>query len=245
MTQRVQLAYPVAKVGNRYVDSLKVSASIAIPWRTIQLDSETIKGNFKAFSGYRKPGIWEVFMGEPENPRARSSGHGQPTAHGLKQLRQRVKNQFFQDTDLETVLNWIAGQVGLTVQLKVQGDTRRHYAVNTDDAWGAVRAALMSWRRLDYVAIELDDYSLYIGPEAQSPHATAPIQAVLEYARNVYSLEASRNGARIVTPAMPWLRVGHRVELRHPVMSGVARITSAVLEVNRYDTITTAEVLKA
>lgn len=243
MSQRVQLAYPVAKVGNRYVDSLKVSASLDIPWRTIQLDSETVRGNFKAFAGYRKPGIWEVFMGEPENPRARSSGHGQLTAHGLKQLRQRVNPQFLRDADLQTVLKWIAGQVGLTLQLKAQGDERRHYGVNKGDAWGAMKQALMSWR-VAYVATELDDHSLYIGPEAQSPHATAPTQAVLEYAQNIYSLEASRNGARIVTPAMPWLRVGHRVELRHPTMSGLARITSAVLEVNRHDTITTAEVLR-
>ena len=245
MSERIQLAYPVAKINDKFVDSLKVYASLEVPWRTIWLDSETVGGEFKAYAGYRKPGVWEVFKGEPSNPRARSSGHGQLTGHGLKPLRKVIGPQFFQDADLQTVLKWIGGQVGLPLNLRVQGGVRRHYCLNKESAWDAIEQALRSWRRTDYVGIELDDYSFYIGPEKDSPHATAPTQAVLQHARNIYSLEASRNGARIVAPALPWLRVGHRVELRHPLLSGLVRIADTTLEVNRHDTTTTLKVLRA
>ncbi len=236
------LAYPVAQLGTDPTDSLQVSASLAVPWRTLNAEGRAVRGEVVAYAGYHDPGIWEVFKGEPDTPRAEWTDEGKVTARGLPALRKQVGPMFFQDADLQTVLNWIGSQVSQPLQLTVQGATRRHYSVTAGSAWSVVKAALLSWRRLDYVAIELDDYSLYIGPEAQSPHATAPTQATLEHMVNIYEFKAGKAGAYIVCPAYPWLRVGHRVTLTHPVVSGTARITEVVLEMNRRDTESRLEV---
>ena len=195
-----------------------------------------------AYAGYHDPGVWEVFKGKPDTPRAEWTDQGTVTARGLPALREKVRPQFFADADLETILKWIGAQVSQPLQLTVQGETRRHYAVNEGSAWSQIKAALLSWRRLEYVSVELDDYSLYIGLEEQSPFATAPIQATLEHLKNIYSLKASAKGARVVVPAYPWLRVGHRVRVTHPVVSGTARITEVVTTINKRDTISVCEV---
>lgn len=237
------LAYPVARLGNEPTDSLQVSASLAVPWRTLTADAPAVRGEVTAFAGYHDPGVWEVFKGQLDTSQAVSSGQGEAKARSLPNLRRSVPEQFFQDADLQTVLNWIGSQVFQPLKLTVEGDARRHYAVTAGSAWSAIKAALLSWRRLDYVALELDDYSLYIGPEERSPHATAPTQATLEHLINIYRLKASSKGAQVVFPAYPWLRVGHRVELKHPTVSGVARIAEVVLEMTRRDTLSTAEVI--
>lgn len=237
------LAYPTAYLGNEPTDSLRVSASLAVPWRTLTAAAQTARGEVTAFAGYHDPGVWEVFKGKPDTPRARWNDQGTVTARGLPALRSKVKAQFFQDADLQSVLNWIGSRASQPLNLSVQGDTRRHYAVSEGSAWSAIKAALLSWRRLDYVAVELDDYSLYIGPEAQSPFATAPVQATLEHLKNIYSLKAGANGASVVVPAYPWLRVGHRVRLQHPVVGGTARIMEVVTTIDKRDTITAATVM--
>lgn len=236
------LAYPVALLGTEPTDSLSVSASLAVPWRTLGAEGQAVRGEITAFAGYHDPGIWEVFKGQPDTPRSRWTEYGNVIARGLPALRKPVPAQFFQDSDLQTVLKWIGAQVAQPLRLTVEGDTRRHYSVTAGSAWSAIKAALLSWRRLDYVSIELDDYSLYIGPEDRSPFATAPIQATLEHLVNIYRLEASAKGARIVHPAYPWLRVGHRVTAAHPVLEGTARIAEVALEMNGRDTISTTEV---
>ena len=232
------LAYPTAYLGNEPTDALSVSASLAVPWRTLTAAAQTVRGEITAFAGYHDPGVWEVFKGQPDTPRAEWTEQGTVTARGLPALRERVKAQFFQDSDLQTVLNWIGSQVSQPLKLTVQGEVRRHYAVSEGSAWSAIKAALLSWRRLEYVSLELDDYSLYIGPEEQSPFASAPIQATLEHLKNIYSLKASANGASVVVPAYPWLRLGHRVTLKHPVVNGTARITEVVTTIDKRDTIT-------
>lgn len=237
------LAYPVARLGTEPTDSLQVSASLAVPWRTLTAEGQAVKGEIVAFAGYHDPGVWEVFKGEPDTPRAQWNEQGQLTARGLPALRKKVKPQPFQDADLQTVLNWIGSQVSQPLQLTVEGEARRHYAVNEGSAWSAIKAALLSWRRTDYVSIELDDYSLYIGPEEQSPFATAPTQATFEHAVNIYQFSANKAGARIVSPAFPWLRVGHRVALVHPAMNGQARVTEVTLGITRRDTETETEVI--
>lgn len=237
------LAYPAARLGSEPTSSLQVTASLAVPWRTLQADAKAVRGEVIAYAGYHLPGVWEVFKGEPDTPRARWTEQGRLTARGLPKLRKKVKPQFFQDADLETVLNWIGGQVAQPLKLTVTGGTRRHYSVTEGSAWSAVKAALLSWRRTDYVAVELDDYSLYLGPEAQSPFATAGIQATFEHMANIYEFDAGRTGARIVSPAYPWLRVGHRVRLSHPTLSGTARIVEVLHEISQRDTETKVEVL--
>lgn len=237
------LAYPVALLGTEPTDSLKVSASLAVPWRTLEAEGQAVRGEITAYAGYHDPGVWEVFRGPPDTPRARWNEQGNVTARGLPNLRKPVPASFFQDADLQTVLKWIGVQVAQPLQLEVEGDTRRHYSVTAGSAWSAIKTALLSWRRLEYVSLELDDYSLYIGPEDRSPFATAPIQQTLEHLVNIYRLEASAKGARIVHPAYPWLRVGHRVRVVHPALSGTARIADVVLEVNRRDTISVSQVV--
>ena len=237
------LAYPTAYLGNEPTDALTVSASLAVPWRTLEAASVAVKGEVLAYAGYHDPGVWEVFKGKPDTPRAEWTEQGTVTARGLPALRKPVKPQFFQDATLETVLKWIGAQVSQPLKLTVQGETRRHYAVSEGSAWSAIKAALLSWRRLEYVSVELDDYSLYIGPEEQSPFATAPIQATLEHLQNIYSLKASAKGASVVVPAYPWLRAGHRVRLKHPAVSGTARITEVVTTIDKRDTISAVEVM--
>lgn len=239
---RTQLLYPVAKINDKPVAGLYFRSSLTVPWRTLGANGEAFRGQVTALAGYRSTGVWEIFKGELDTPKAVSSGQGEATARGLPALRKQVKAQFFQGADLQTVLNWIGSQVSQPLRLTVQGPARRHYSVTAGSAWSAIKAALLSWRRLDYVAIELDDYALYIGPEVRSPHATAPVQATLEHQINIYRLKASAKGAQVVIPAYPWLRVGHRVTLAHPVVSGRARIVEAVLEMNRRDTLNTLEV---
>ena len=243
MSAATLLAYPAAYLNGAQTSSLVVSASLAVPWRTLQADAPAVRGEVTAFAGYHDPGVWEVFKGKPDTPRAEWTEQGTVTARGLPALREKVKPQFFADATLETVLKWIGAQVSQPLQLTVQGELRRHYAVSEGSAWSQIKAALLSWRRLEYVSLELEDYSLYIGPEEQSPFATAPIQATLEHLQNIYSLKANAKGASVVVPAYPWLRVGHRVRLKHPAVSGTARITEVVTTIDKRDTITAATVV--
>ena len=238
---RAQLLYPVAKVNDANVASLETTASLSVPWRTLRSSGEAFEGDVKAELGYRSTGIWEVFKGRADAPRATYQGVGELTARSLPELRSSVGPQSFEDPGLKVVLEWIAGQVGMTLQLELDDPIRRHYQLSKTSAWRALQEALASWK-VEYVAIELDDNALYIGPEEASPHATAGTQATLEHLKNIYYLAANVGGAKIICPAYPWLRVGHRVELVHPRMSGQARIVEVWHHADRRATTTTLEV---
>ena len=87
------------------------------------------------------------------------------------------------------------------------------------------REALLAWRA-DAVLLELDGGVLHVGPEDQTPHAQAGAQARLVGGRNLYALSDVGGGHyRLTLPGMAWLRVGHRLDVQHSLLSGAVRIT--------------------
>jgi hypothetical protein len=236
------LAHPVAEVNGEAVAYLSVTAHLSTPWRTLIAEGRAEAGSIGAAAGYLTTSKAEVFAGAVDDARQRALGDGRLVARSLPSLRRTIGPQGFQDAALETILTWIADRTGITLVLGVSGPVRRHYLLPKTSAWQAMQSALQAWR-LEYVAIELDDGRLYIGPEGASPHATLPPQERFTLRENVFELRLRRHGlARIVTPAYPWLRVGHRVEVEHPLMHGTARIIEYTHTYAIKDTTSTLEV---
>lgn len=236
------LAHPVAEVNGEAVAYLSVTAQLSTPWRTLLSEGKAAVGEIRAEAGYLTTGQAEVFAGVVDDARQRAVGDGRLVARSLHPLRQEVGPQGFQDAALDTILHWIANRIGITLALGLGGPVRRHYLLPKTSAWQAMQNVLQAWRNA-YVAIELDDGRLYIGPEELSPHAALPPQETLALRENIFELRLRRHGlARIVTPAYPWLRVGHRVEVEHPLLHGTARIVEYAHTYAIKDTTSTLEV---
>lgn len=225
---------PLARVGGQLLAHLDVTTSLTSPWRTAHLGGPSVTGRVKAFAGYQNEGIWTVFDGAVDTPattvyRPDEGGdrRGLALARGLPEWRRDIGPQSFQDVRLETLIAWLAAKCGGCVQCDVRGAARRSYLMPRGPAHRALKEALTSWRS-DAALVELDDGTLYVGPEARTPFATARDAAVLVYGENILSLTDLGDGRwRLVTPLMPWLRVTHRLRVTHPLLRGRVRVTQA------------------
>ena len=221
------VSYPVAFLGADRLLSAEVSAGWSVPWRTARLDAVALtQERVTVRFGYRGGLIVPVFEGLPDDLSGDRQGRSAAAlVRGLPHWRREIGPKGFQDGRLETVLSWIARECGGQIDLNVIGKPMRHYQVRRGPAHQAVREALLAWR-VTADLLELDGGTLHVGPEDQSPHATAPPQAQLVQGRNLYALSDTGRGLyRLALPGMPWLRVGHRVQLKHERVRGLARVT--------------------
>lgn len=239
-----ELSEPRVLVNDRIVEGLEVHASLAVPWRTARITGPALRGPITAQAGYRHTRLWTIFEGTLDDPREDALASGTATARSLSAWRAEVPAQGFQDVRLDTLLQWIADRAGVTVQLAVPRVMRRHYQLTRGPAHRAAREALAAFD-VDAVTIELDGGQLYIGPEHASPHATANVQAVITRGDNLAEL-TDRSGGRyqVVVPAMPWVRVGHRLTLNHPLVNATVRVTDVRHIIDADRTLTELEVIR-
>lgn len=238
------LSEPTVTVNDELVSGVHVQASLALPWRTARIVGTALPQSVEVTASYKAAPDWVVFQGDIDDARADVDATAHATARGLPAWRREVGPQGFVDVQLDTLLGWIAEQCGGTLDLNVPLVTRRHYQLTRGPAHRAVREALAAWQ-LDLVLLELDGGVLHVGPEAETPHATAGIQAHLARGDNITHLR-ERGGGRyhVTTPAMPWLRVSHRITLDHPLVTGPARITDVRLVMDEHHTLTELEVIR-
>lgn len=221
--------YPVAYLGGKRVHVAEVQSSLTLPWRIARVRTLRLPPVVNLQFGHEQGRIETVFstLLIPEDDvsgdwRGKSDN---AMVRGLPHWRKEIPAQGFQDATLEAVLGWIAGTCGGQLDLNVKGKALRHYQVRQGPAHRAVREALAAWRA-EAVLLELDSGALHIGPEDRTPHALVKDQARLVMGRNILSLSDVGNGRfRLSVPGMCWLRVCHRVEIKHDLFKGRARIT--------------------
>lgn len=218
--------YPVALLNGKQVHVAEVHASLAQPWRSAHVRTLRLPPVVRLRFGHEPGRIEPVFLGTADDAGGDWRGKSDNALlRGLPDWRKEIGPQGFQDATLETVLRWLAGACGGQLDLNVKGKALRHYQVRQGPAHRAVREALAAWRT-EAVLLELDGGVLHIGPEDQSPHALARDQARLVMGRNIFALSDVGDGRfRLSLPGMCWLRVSHRVEIKHDLFQGRARIT--------------------
>lgn len=238
-----ELTEPYSTVNGQNLTSMHVTASLVVPWRSAQIQSDALTGQVTLAAGYNGQGIWPVFQGMVDSPESDVLGTGQAEARGLPEWRHMLPAQSFQDVDLQTLLQWVARSVSGQLQSPLKGARRRHYQIRPAPAYQVIQKAIQDWY-IDAVLLELDGGILWAGPEPQSPHALAGVQALLVYSQNIISLKRSAAGGFVIrTPAMPWLRIGHRIYVEHPLLTGQVRITELHLESSPRNTVTELRVM--
>ncbi|WP_288482119.1 hypothetical protein [uncultured Deinococcus sp.] len=222
--------YPAALMGGKTVLYAEVGAALSTPWRTAQLRSVVLPDPVKVELGYQGGKMVTVFEAQaPDDLAADWRGRSEnATVRGLPAWRREIGPQGFQDVRLETLLKWVAGACGGQIDVNVQGRPQRHYQVRRGPAHRVVQEALSAWR-VEAALIELDGGVLHVGPESRSPHAAAGVQAQLVQGRNLYEVSDVGGGRyRLALPGMAWLRVAHRVTVKHDLVQGRVRITDVV-----------------
>lgn len=215
---------PSASVNGTKPNLLRVRASLTVPWRMATVRGEALSGRLEATMDATQAGV-PVFVGEVDRPDALVRDTGTATARGLPAWRREVGPMTFQDVRLETLLTWLAGACGGRAQVQARGAQRRHYVLRRGPAHQLAREALTAWR-CEAVLIELDGETLYIGAEDQSPHATAGEQFDAMRGQNITGLTVTGPDYwQVRLPLMPHLRVGHRGQVEHPLITGAVRIT--------------------
>ncbi|GEM50032.1 hypothetical protein [Deinococcus cellulosilyticus] len=225
-----ELSEPYARVNGLPLTSLQVSSSLVVPWRSATIRSDALQGQVSCIAGYRGKGEWPVFQGLVDSPESDVLGTGHAVARGLHEWRKVLPAQSFQDPDLQTVLQFVAAQCSGKLSSAVKGGRRRHYSYRPAPAYQIVAKALQDWA-IDHVLLELDGGTLYAGPEQTSPHAQVGVQAELVHGQNIIHLKrTSAGGFTVRTLGMPWLRIGHRIQIQHPLLTGSARICEQHME---------------
>lgn len=238
-----ELAEPFARVNGQTLSSLQVSCSLVIPWKSATIQADALSGQVSCVAGYKNKGEWPVFQGMVDSPESDVLGTGQAAARGLPEWRKMLPAQSFQDPDLQTVLQFIAGQCGGKLQSALKGARRRHYSYRPGAAYQVLSKVLQDWA-MDAVLLELDGGVLYAGPEQTSPHAQAGVQAELVHGQNIIHLKTtSAGGFTVRTSGMPWVRLCHRIQIQHPLFTGKARIVEQHLEYSHRNTISELRVI--